>query len=284
VQEQPISLGPFAPSQAASVNPDHVSVAPSGMYNFTKFACLAGGGTHLFDEEINYAYSNLIVQDCEFWGGGNTFGGGASNFVATLQNNLFARSIFLTGSAMGSYTYLTNNLFWGVSSVSINLSGSGEWYALNNDFDSCGSVKNSHGMMSNANYNAYLNCTNWLTPTNSTDIFSTNTLNYQTSFLGSFYQPSNSLLILMGSTNANLIGLYHFTMQTNQVVEGTNTVTIGYHYVATDQSGNPLDTNGDGIPDYLEDANGDGIFDTGDLANWLLLVYIDSPTNGSVLH
>jgi hypothetical protein len=52
-------------------------------------------------------------------------------------------------------------------------------------------------------------------------------------------------------------------------------VDIGYHYVATDAFGNPLDTNGDGIPDYLEDANGDGVFDAGDWGNWLI-----SPWNG----
>ena len=41
---------------------------------------------------------------------------------------------------------------------------------------------------------------------------------------------------------------------------------IGYHYVATDPGGNPLDTNGDGNPDYLEDANGNGLIDNGEYA------------------
>jgi hypothetical protein len=71
------------------------------------------------------------------------------------------------------------------------------------------------------------------------------------------------------------VGLTHFTTQTNQVPEGKTSLDIGYHYVATDAFGNPLDTNGDGIPDYLEDANGNGIFDAGDLGNWLI-----SPYNG----
>jgi hypothetical protein len=99
--------------------------------------------------------------------------------------------------------------------------------------------------------------------------------NWQSSWFGSFYQSTNSPLINAGSTTADQVGLFHFTTQTNQVPEGKTSVDIGYHYVATDAFGIPLDTNGDGIPDYLEDANGNGIFDAGDLGNWLI-----SPYNG----
>jgi len=45
---------------------------------------------------------------------------------------------------------------------------------------------------------------------------------------------------------------------TNQVPETNSIVDIGYHYVATDTHGNPLDSNGNGTPDYLEDVNGNG--------------------------
>jgi hypothetical protein len=74
---------------------------------------------------------------------------------------------------------------------------------------------------------------------------------------------------------ADQIGLYHFTTQTNQVKEANSIVDIGYHYVAVDAYGNPIDTDGDGIPDYLEDTNGNGVFDSGDLGDWLV-----SPYNG----
>ena len=33
----------------------------------------------------------------------------------------------------------------------------------------------------------------------------------------------------------------------------------------------PNDYDTDGFPDYLEDRNGNGVYDTGDLANWSLL-------------
>ena len=92
--------------------------------------------------------------------------------------------------------------------------------------------------------------------------------NWQSSWFGDYYLPAGSPLVQRGSTTADKVGLYHFTTQTNQVPETNSIVTIGYHYVATDANGNPLDTNGDGIPDYIEDANGNGVYDMGDLWNW----------------
>jgi Regulator of chromosome condensation (RCC1) repeat/Bacterial TSP3 repeat len=80
--------------------------------------------------------------------------------------------------------------------------------------------------------------------------------------------PANSALINAGSTTADLVGLYHFTTQTNQMKETNSPVDIGYHYVAVDGNGNPVDTDGDGIPDYIEDANGNGSYDAGDLSNF----------------
>ena len=140
------------------------------------------------------------------------------------------------------------------------------WYAFNNAFDSC-TITNC--TLTNG-YNAYLNYTGRLNPTNVNDVVQSNTLSYQSGPLGSFYQPANSALIDKGNTNASLLGLYHFTTQTNQVKETNSIVDIGLHYVATDPFGNPIDTDGDGIPDYLEDANGNGIYDAGDSSNWQL--------------
>ena len=105
------------------------------------------------------------------------------------------------------------------------------------------------------------------------DDVQTGDYNWQRSWFGHFYLPPDSPLIQEGSTTADQLGLYHFTTQTNQTPEGTSVVNIGYHYVATDVGGNPLDTNGDGIPDYLEDANGDGLFNAGDLGDWQISPY-----------
>ena len=85
---------------------------------------------------------------------------------------------------------------------------------------------------------------------------------------------------------ASAAGLYHYTVATNNVIEGANTVSIGFHYVAVGTNGLPLDSNGDGIPDYLEDVNGDGVVNSGEIS-WTnsgdlgLTVIISRPANNS---
>ena len=95
--------------------------------------------------------------------------------------------------------------------------------------------------------------------------------NWQSGPLGAFYLPTDSDLIGVGSDHADALGLYHYTTQTNQTKETTSTVDIGYHYVALDANGNAVDTDGDGIPDYLEDVNGNGSYNSGtDVGDWEL--------------
>ena len=113
---------------------------------------------------------------------------------------------------------------------------------------------------------------------------------HQTSYLGNYYYPTNdgmlSTLIDAGSRWATNAGLYQFTTTTNQVKEGATMVDIGFHYVAVDSNGNPIDTNGDGIPDYLSDSNGNGSVDSGEIG-WNLTgdlglkVLITRPRNGA---
>jgi hypothetical protein len=95
-----------------------------------------------------------------------------------------------------------------------------------------------------------------LTPTNTSDVILTNSA-FQTGTLGYFYIASN-VLVNAGSRYASNAGLYHYTMLTNNVKEINTTVDIGFHYVATDANGTPLDSDGDGLPDYWEDTNGNG--------------------------
>jgi alpha-tubulin suppressor-like RCC1 family protein len=88
---------------------------------------------------------------------------------------------------------------------------------------------------------------------------------FQAGPLGSYYLvPGQTNLINAGSLSAADAGLYHFTTATNQLPETNSTVDLGWHYLAVNTSTNAVDTDGDGLPDYAEDANGNGQFDTGE--------------------
>src|SRR5207247_658104 len=50
--------------------------------------------------------------------------------------------------------------------------------------------------------------------------------------------------------------------------ETNSIVDIGYHYVALDANGRARDFIPDGIPDYLADANGNGVNDPGETPWW----------------
>jgi hypothetical protein len=138
-------------------------------------------------------------------------------------------------------------------------------------FDGSGATMDNYGP-GNTNvtycaYNVFLNGAQKLIVTNVHDQTISN-FTWQVGPLGSWYQSASSSLVNTGSVTADLVSLYHFTTQTNQIKETSSIVDIGYHYVAVDAFGNAYDSDGDGVPDYLEDANGNGIFDLGDLSNW----------------
>jgi hypothetical protein len=222
--------------------------------SFTHFAQLANDPNNVRDY-----YAALVFQpvDCEFWSGND--GGCLITLYAT--NCLFDRSAFQQNQGeSGNAVDIINSTFHGAS-LTLTLSTAIPVAVQNCSFD--GTTFDITGYAANAsyasyNYNAYTNSSNPF-PFGSSEVVVTNGFNWQPSWFGNFYLPTNSPVIDKGSTTANQLGLYHFTTQTNQAVEGNSIVDIGYHYVATDAYGNPLDSNGDGIPDYIEDTNGDGL-------------------------
>jgi hypothetical protein len=84
--------------------------------------------------------------------------------------------------------------------------------------------------------------------------------------LGPYYQQTTNLFDA-GSRGADVAGFYHFTTLTNQLKETNSVVDVGLHYLALDDSGNPIDSDADGLSDYLEDVNGNGLADPGE-SDW----------------
>jgi hypothetical protein len=207
--------------------------------------------------------SNFTARDCESYGSGAAWDFYTQTGSVNLDNNLFQYTP-LAAYASGAFGAF-NNLYRGDSGDEFYVYAYSGSAVTNRDnaFDATSvSIAGTNG------HNAYLNGASVWTTVQTNDI--TTNLTWVAGPLGNFYQATNSPLINHGSRSAALASLYHYTVTTNEVPETTNSaVAIGYHYVALGTNGLPLDANGDGIPDYLEDSNGDGVYGAGDLANWL---------------
>ncbi len=170
--------------------------------------------------------------------------------------------------------YFCNNLF----------SGGRLWYEAHSEdtvtlvrdnlFDRTTIAKSPGTENLTHDHNGYVTNQNRLMPNGAGDVILTNTPAYLTGPLGRYYYPTDdgmlSRLLDAGSVaDAAQAGLYHFTTTTNQVKETNSTVDIGFHYVSLNGDGEtPADADGDGLPDYFEDRNANGIYDAGDLADW----------------
>jgi hypothetical protein len=219
---------------------------------FTDFSILANDTAHFY--AMTGSNSPASFQDCQFHGGSLT----STNPTINLTNNLLERVTSTLWSLDGNAPFIGNNLFWcGTNDLKVGSSG----VVQNNMFDQTGI--NDHGSNSyTGGYNGYITNLSHLTLV-SHDVVLTSS-SYLSAALGNYYIPTNSALTNAGSTTADLLALYHYTMTTNQVKETNSWVDIGFHYVAVDGSGKPLDNDGDGVPDYLEDKNGNGTVDGGE--------------------
>jgi hypothetical protein len=193
------------------------------------------------------------------------------------------RRVFSTWEGDNARCY--NNTFIG-GTVLFNDQPGQSYTVRDNLFDQTYILNGSLGTWM-VDHNGYISAYARLYPTNATDVILPSSPIYQSTALGDFYLPSGSPLIDAGSRLASAAGLYHYTTQTNQTLD-TLTVDIGYHYVAVNANGQPLDTDNDGLPDYLEDANGNGLVDSGE-TNWQdpadlgFRVYITEPKGQSNL-
>jgi hypothetical protein len=263
--------------------------APVVSARFLRCSILAGDNMHFRDY---YGILVLRATDCEFWTG--SLGGYDSLNYYT--NCLFDRIVAWQATGESYPTNIMRNctLRGGFLHFQHWEGGAPYWYSSIRDCAFDGMIVQTEDPSSgdpsvvDYAYNAFLQGADRTDPTNAHDVIVTNSFNWQFGALGNYYLPTSSLLIDAGSRTADLAGLYHFTTQTDQTKETTSTVDIGYHYVALDGNGNPVDTDSDGIPDYLEDANGNGIVDSGE-TDWQsasdpgLKVIITRPKNGSVL-
>jgi hypothetical protein len=257
------------------------SVACELRMRFTEFAQLANGGYMVYTgtnfSALEWTHSRIfnpwLVVDTS----------GSFSLVCGLTNSLWERGdlYFGSGSTPSAVRlHARNNLF---RYENITLQGKTNWSVRDNLFDHMSGMSDSSIQVSNS-HNAYFNTSYGF----SGGITNTNlaSLVYEAGPLGRYYHQTNSILIGFGSQNATNAGLFHFCVTTNQVKETNSVVDVGLHYVAVDANGQPLDSDSDGTPDYLEDINGNGVVASGE-RDWQsagdggFRVFITRPRNGS---
>jgi hypothetical protein len=251
-------------SLAGITGQSYVNAAPTVTGQFTHSSMLNNEGP-IFRDNPAHSLLNERFTDCDFWSSG--IGGYYSSVNCT--NCFFFRS----GAGLWWNYGDANMTMWNCTLIGGNLTAdhtTGSFWPVtlvNCAFDGTTIYMNAYNNGTTGaycDYNAFLANSNLTTVMGGHELTNLTSYNWQSSWLGNYYLPPNSSLINTGSITANLLGLYHFTTQTNQVKETNSVVDIGYHYVAVGANGFPLDSNGDEIPDYLEDANGNGLVDNGE--------------------
>jgi len=254
VMEQPLNWGGGGIDSHLAINPYHASgTAPVVECRFTDFALLAYAGSHLYTQSAGWVIGQLVLRDCGLRGGNVTLGGPGATAVE-LKNSLWqavSASFFGAGSLQAHH-----NLFRRGYLV---LDGSsGPWVMRDNVFDRCeiwdwSAVTHSH--------NAYVSTAGRIGVPQTGDQ-TLGSLTYYSRDLGRYYQHLASSLRNAGSRPVTAAGLAHYTT-TSDYSKDTGLVDIGLHYVAT-TNGQPIDTDSDGLPDYVEDANGNLQVDPGE--------------------
>jgi hypothetical protein len=264
VQEQSGNWGAYSHASNQSVNPYSSSGVPSdtARFRFTEFYSMHGGGYDVISgwwSDPYFALVSLDIQDCRFKSSYISFSG-TSGTTVSAKNNLFegAQIEFAESSAISA----RNNLFVG-GAVFAEWDEISTWVVRENVFDS---TQIANWMAPVQDWNGYVNtASRWAGVTSANDVV-LSSFNYATGPLGHYYQQSTGLRS-KGSRTAAAAGLFHYTTQSSQTKAGNNTVDMGLHYVALDSNGNPVDTDGDLLFDYLEDANGNGVSDSAE-TNW----------------
>jgi hypothetical protein len=256
VMEQPLNWGGGGPYNHVVINPYHTSgTAPVVQCRFTDFSLLAHAGFPIYTSASGWVISNLTLQDCAFRGGALELAGPAGTAVHLRNNLLLSASTSLSGAyALQAYNNLFRRGF-----VLVDHS-SGSWVLKDNVLDRCEILDFSLVPVTHS-HNVYVSTVGRIGTPQTGDVTLANLLYYQRD-LGRYYQHTSSSLRNAGSRLATAAGLAHYTA-TSDYAKDTGMVDIGLHYVAT-VNGLPIDTDGDGLADYVEDANGNGVVDAGE--------------------
>jgi hypothetical protein len=262
--------------------PEYADSVSAANFGFTEWSVLGSDGQF---STSGGGETPIGFQDCQFLGGSNNISGETLYCTNCLFQRLNMTLSWQSGHIV-SNTFCNNLLLEGELTFVHKSTDTNSWTFRDNLFDQTAITLTHTNSLDIFTNNAYVT-TNYMLPASGGDQILSNSPAWESGDLGYYYYPTNQTnLIHTGSQLASAAGLYHYTVTTNNVIEGTNIVSIGFHYVACGTNGLPIDTNGDGIPDYLEDINGNGVVDSGEI-DWQvagdlgLTVWITQPANNS---
>lgn len=269
-QEQTNVWGQTAAAMALVQVQGATSYQPEILLRFTGLAMLPGSlNTKYFIRVGRYAPSKVSLSDCQIVGGvfSYSISEDPRGMTIAFTNNLFQSANVSIAQGYLDQIYgvtptkaiLRDNLFRKCTMTLEDYSHAWPWEIHDNLFDS--STIGVSGTTFVNSYNAFLNTTSWPNPGTGSQTLSS--LAYESGPLSLYYLPQASSLINAGSRTASAATLYHFTTAAaTQAKEAATQVDISFHPIALNASNLLFDYDSDGVPDYLEDRNGNGVFDT----------------------
>lgn len=282
VQEQPVDWG----ATAATMRLLNISSANTLALRFTEFDHLAYNAGSIRNNALAMSGSGVtvsfLIRDSHFYNSSVPVSQGSGTTAAiNILNNLFHRAtVNLLGNSEYSIDANVRNNLCRYGTFSFARMGSGTWTANNNVFDHCNAYW-GYNSTDNSN-NAYETGATPMTGALNNKFITT--FDYEAGVQGQWYYPTSGTnlftLVNAGSQTAASAGLFHFTTRTDHTKD-TSTVDIGFHYPAIDSNG-PLDTDTDGLSDYFEDIDGDGVADSNE-SNYAISVMITSPPRSNSL-
>jgi len=256
-------------------------------FQFTDFSVGQGRLGRIIDPGSGNPFNRLSFRDC--WLRNASFALApvtVSPVTVGLTNNILQRCYLALNHSGGAVNtplsvYFYNNLVLGnptpatLRALSVTYdSGTSnpDWEIRDNLFDGCLQLLTGTGTAYvKRSYNGFTTGTGvYLGGTDNVIGLSPN---YVSGPLGTYYYPAVGGLAALRDrdvSTADTAGLYHYTTQTNaNSKEAASRLDIGFHYVALNASGKPIDTDTDELSDYLEDSNGNGVYNSGDFSDWL---------------